>query len=98
MRKWFKYTLIAIVSFLILLLLLPLLIYLPPVQKWAKNELITIVSEKTGMALTIEDIHLAFPFDLSVRNSLLLSQSKDTILKSGDIKIDIELLPLFINN
>ncbi|MFR1235949.1 MAG: translocation/assembly module TamB domain-containing protein [Barnesiella sp.] len=95
MRKWFKYTLIAIVSFLILLLLLPLLIYLPPVQKWAKNELITIVSEKTGMALTIEDIHLAFPFDLSVRNSLLLSQSKDTILKSGDIKIDIELLPLF---
>ena len=71
MKKRLKYIAIAAVVAVIAILALPLLIYVPPVQRWLVRQATEIASEQTGMDITIEGVDLSFPHDLSLEGVLV---------------------------
>lgn len=91
-----------IVSPLILILLLAVALYLPPVQRWAVNLASDYASEQTGMDITVGKVRLAFPLDVAIEDVKCLKQNdslpcKDTIMLLNKAVIDVQILPLFSN-
>lgn len=50
----------------LLFLLASVLIYLPPVQRWAVSLATDYLSEETGMTVTIKEVALRFPIDINL--------------------------------
>ena len=78
----------------VLFLVLAVLIYLPPVQRFAVDRTTAILSETTGMHIRIGHIRLAFPLDLTLGNMQAVA-GRDTLLDARSIRVDIAMLPLF---
>jgi len=64
--KWAKIVGGVILTPIILVVLLAVALYLPPVQKWAVDKASEYASKETGMDISVNGVHLAFPLDLSV--------------------------------
>ena len=83
-----------------LLLLLPLLFYFPPFQRWAVKQATAYASEQTGMTVTIDRVRLAFPLDLAVEDVMALRPNDtlpahtDTVAAISRVVADVRLLPL----
>ena len=77
-----------------LLLLLFVLLYTPPVQKFAVDKAAEILSEEMGMEVTVESVHLKFPLDLSM-GGLLAIQEGDTVVYARELDISVKAMPLF---
>lgn len=75
-------------------LFLASLLYLPPVQTLIKNRAAALISQETGMCVTIGKVRLSFPLDLLV-GDIVATQDADTVVAAGQLLIDIRLLPLF---
>lgn len=89
MKRALKYIAITLASLFVLLLVLPLCIYIPAVQRWGKTEICRYVNQSTGMQLTIGDLSLRFPFKLQIDDILLLTAPGDTLLQSGNVQVGI---------
>ena len=85
----------------ILVILLMVLLYIPPVQNWAVHTVADYASEKTGMQISVERVHLQFPLDLGIDNFKMIKQNdslpqvKDTVADMGKLVVRVKLLPLF---
>ena len=102
MKKYGKYTLLGwswrvllgiALTPIFLLLLLFVLIYCPPVQKFAVDKAAEILSEEMGMEVTVENVHLKFPLDLSMGGMLAIHEG-DTVLAARELDISMKALPL----
>ena len=62
----------------ILILLVAVLLYVPPVQRFVVQRTAAYLSEKTGMQVSVGNIHLAFPLDLSLQKLQVLRSPGDT--------------------
>ena len=92
-RRILKATAIVISIPIILFWLLIILLYVPPVQRLAVNEVCDIVKEESGFNLKIGSFHLAFPLKLKI-SDFELSQN-DTIYATGNrLDVNVSLLPL----
>lgn len=99
-----KKALIWIVSIIgipaLLLTLVAILLYMPPVQQWLVQQTTRYASKKLGLEVSIDKVRLAFPLDLSMENVLIirpndsLPQMKDTIGFVQRMVADVQLLPL----
>lgn len=69
------------------------LIYLPPVQKWAVDKAAESLSEEMGMEVTVESVRLKFPLDLSV-GGVLAVQEGDTVLRADELCLSVQPRPL----
>lgn len=103
MKKYGKYTILGwswrillwiVLTPFLLFLLLAVLIYLPPVQKFAVDKAAEMLSEEMGMDVTVESVHLAFPLDLSM-GGMLAVQDGDTVVAARQLDISVKALPLF---
>ena len=94
MKRALKYIAVTLVSLLALLLVLPLCIYIPAVQRWGKTEICRYVNRSTDMQLTIGDLSLRFPFKLHIDDILLLTAPTDTLLQSESIEVGVDPLGL----
>lgn len=101
MRRILKWTGIAFLIPVLLILILVILLYIPPVQNWAVKKVTDYASEQTGMAISVERVCLAFPLDLAVEgfkaykpNDSIPSKT-DTIAEVRRLVVDVQLLPLF---
>lgn len=94
MQRLFKWIGIAIGTPILLVLFLGVLIYLPPVQKWAVHKAETYASQELGMQVSIKKLSLSFPIDLSLSDFIAL-QNNDTVLAVRELTAEIELVPLF---
>ncbi len=103
MKKYGKYTLLGwswrillgiVLTPILLFLLLAVLIYVPPVQKFAVDKTAEILSEELNIDVTVESVHLAFPLDLTM-DGILAVQDGDTVLAARQLDISIKALPLF---
>ena len=89
---------------IILIILLTVALYLPPVQKWVVDKVSAYASEETGMDIKVGGVHLAFPLDLSLedvrcsKQNDSLPQLRDTIADIHQAIVDVQLLPLLHNN
>lgn len=77
-----------------LLLLVCVLPYLPPVQKFAVGKASELVYKSTGMRLSVERFRLRFPLGIFINNASLVTPEGDTLAAVGRFKADVALLPL----
>ena len=100
MKKWFKRIGIAVLTPLLLFIILAALLYLPPVQNWVAQKVVSIASEKTGMEISVGHVNLEFPLDLGIDDFRMIKQNdslpqvKDTIADVHKLVVNVKLLPL----
>ena len=58
MKKILKWTGLALLTVVLLVGLLAVLLYVPPVQNWAVKQVARVASEKTGMDISVERVRL----------------------------------------
>ena len=75
-------------------LMLPLLIYIPPVQSFLKDTACALASDATGMQISIEKFRLCFPLDISLRGVIVVESSGDTMVMAKETVVDLNLKPL----
>ena len=92
---WLRRTLKTLFGIIIFVIILPFLLYIPPVQnlvvKIAENE----VRKSTGMDISIGKFRLKFPLDLSLQDLSIVEASGDTMVSAREAIVDVKLLPLF---
>ncbi len=93
-RRGWKIALWIVASPIILLVVLAILLYLPPVQKWAVNVVCNHLTEESGLTVHVDDIHLKFPLTLTA-HGLTAIQGADTLITAESMDMDVSLKPLF---
>ncbi|MCH4155311.1 MAG: translocation/assembly module TamB [Muribaculaceae bacterium] len=79
---------------ILVIILLPVLLYVPPVQNLIKNIAEKQVSKATGMDISIDRILLKFPLDLSVDGLKVLDTHRDTMVVAQNLTLTVQPLPL----
>ena len=111
MKKYAKWVSIVVITPILLILLLTVLLYLPPVQNWAVKQVAAYASESTGMDIYVDRVLLEFPLKLGVEGvkvlqpidslknnpNLALRNKKDTVADIQKMVVDVQLLPLLSN-
>ena len=99
-KKILKWTGVAILAPILLVVLLAILLYIPPIQNWAVKEVASYASNKTGMNISVEHVRLVFPLDLGVEGLRVIQQNdslpqvKDTVADVKNIVVNVQLMPL----
>ena len=99
-RKIINWFAILLLTPIVLFLLLAILLYIPPVQNWAVKQVASYASGKTGMDISVDNVHLAFPLDLKIEGFKMiqpndsLPQVKDTVADVRKLIVDIQAMPL----
>ena len=100
MRKILKGVGIAIAVPLLFFIILALLLYFPPFQRWTVNQVAAYAAEKTGSEIAVERVRLVFPLDLGIEGLRViqpndsLPQVKDTVADIGRLVVNVQLWPL----
>lgn len=91
---------VAILCPLLLIVLLAVMLYIPPIQNWAVHKAAQYASAETGMTITIDRVRLVFPLDLGMEGVLALQPNDsikgktDTIADIKRVVADVRLWPL----
>lgn len=93
-NPWIRRPLKVVGCILIVILLIPILLYIPPVQNFAVKTAAKIVADKTGMKIGIERLRLKFPVDLSINGLSVIEASGDTMVMAKEAIADVKLRPL----
>lgn len=93
MKIWMKRIGIVCLIPVVLVILISILLYIPPIQNFAVKQATRYASEATGMQIGIERIRLSFPLDLTIRGVEVVS-SPDTLLTLESFTVSIRPLPL----
>lgn len=94
MRKWLKWIGIVFLIPIVLVLLLSVLLYVPPVQNFVVRQATKYASKATGMQIGIERIRLSFPLDLTVKGIEVLASPTDTMAVVGQVSVRVNPMPL----
>lgn len=94
MSRWIKVPLWIIGSVVLLVLLIPVLLYVPPIQTAVKNLATKIVRDKTGMDIKIDHFRMKFPLDINLQGVSVVEASGDTMVNAKEAIADVKLLPL----
>ncbi len=79
-----------------MVLALPFLVYVPPVQKWLVDKATSMASEATGLDISIGAVSLRFPLTLSLEDVMVTRPpDADTIASIGRVDASLAVLPLF---
>lgn len=77
-----------------LALLACLLVYFPPVQRFAVRKASEAVHRSTGMTLAVDKFRLRFPLGVSADGFSLVTPQGDTLAAARKVRVDAGLLPL----
>ena len=94
MRIWIKRIGIVLLIPVVLILLVSVLLYIPPVQNFAVKQAAYYAGKATGMQIGIERIRLSFPLNLTVRGVEVLTAPTDTLLTLKSLSVNVQALPL----
>ena len=101
MNKYLKWGGIAFIVPVLLIIILCILFYFPPFQKWAVKQVTAYASEEMGMQISVGHVSLEFPLDLALEDVKVLQANDsldhvtDTVADIGKIVADVQLWPLF---
>lgn len=93
-HRWLRRVLYAVGGLLLIVILLPVMLYIPPVQDFAVKTATRIVAEKTGMKIGIDKLRLKFPLDLSLQGVSVIEASGDTMVMAKEVLADVKMRPL----
>lgn len=94
MKKFLKVTGLVIAIPVGLFILLAALLYIPSIQNYLVDKVASEASRQTGMQISVRNVRLGFPLNLRVNGVEMLSSRKDTLLSAGQLRVDVQLLPL----
>ncbi|WP_329904345.1 translocation/assembly module TamB domain-containing protein [Porphyromonas pogonae] len=97
-RLWKRIILSIILLPIALVLLAALLLYTPPVQKWAIKLVAEKASKATGMDIKVKSLHLSFPLKIVLDDVVVVKPPQDTMLRVGELHTLISPLPLLSND
>lgn len=78
----------------LLLALVAVLVYLPPVQKILRTKAVSFLEDKIGTPVQVEHLALRFPIGISLDGVLIHQQNGDTLLYAGSLKTRASLTAL----
>ncbi len=93
-NAWIRRPLKVIGCIIVLILLIPVLLYIPPVQDFAVKTATKMVADKTGMKIGIDKLRLKFPVNLSLSGVSVVEASGDTMVLAREAIVDVKLRPL----
>ena len=88
MKKVFLWIGLVLLSPVLLFLLLTLLIYMPPGQRWVVGQVTAYATEATGMQVSVSGVSLQFPLDLSIHDFLVV-EDHDTVASVARLVVDV---------
>lgn len=92
--RWWRIPLRIIGILLLVILLIPVALYIPPVQTAVKDLACSIVSKSTGMQMEIGKFRLKFPLDVLLDDVKIIPAPGDTMVQARSLIADVKLLPL----
>ena len=95
LSKWIKIPLWIIGALLFIVILIPILLYIPPVQTFVKDVAANIVEKSTGMKIQIDRFRLKWPVDVSLDGVHIIEASGDTMVYAKEVIADVKMAPLF---
>ncbi len=99
-RNTFKWGGIVVAVPFVFIFLLTVLLYIPPIQNWAVKTVAGYASDKTGKQVSVDNVCLSFPLDLSINGFKMIQQNdslpqvKDTVADVENLTVSVRLLPL----
>lgn len=84
----------TLATVLALLIIIPIAVYIPPVQTFMKNIACKVVKDKTGMDIGIKRFRIKFPLDVSLQEVHVVEAAGDTMVNAKEAIVDVKLLPL----
>lgn len=78
----------------LLVAIIVLLIYLPPIQNVVRGKAVDFLTEKTGTVIALESLHLRFPLGVKLHGLYVEDQHGDTLLYAGDVRTRLGLRAL----
>ena len=94
-HKFLKGVGIALLVPIILVLLLVVAVYLPPIQRWAVDKAADTMGQKMGLTVSVGSVRLTPFLDLRLQNVTALDEGQDTVLHTTDLLLDVAFAPLF---
>jgi len=94
-NKWLRITLKTLMWLLLVVIALPILLYVPPVQTFVKNMACDIVQKSTGMKIGIDRFRLRWPVDVALSGVTVVEAGGDTMVYAKEVIADVKLRPLF---
>lgn len=85
----------TLLGIIIFILLLPVLVYVPPVQTLLKNIACSVIHKSTGMDVSIDKFRLRWPLDVELQQVLVLTAPGDTMVQARTLLADVKMRPLF---
>lgn len=91
---WVRVPLKVLACIVAAVVVLPLLLYIPPVQRGAVKLACGIVQKETGMKIEIGSFSLKFPLDVVLADVKVIEATGDTMVMARKAVADVKLLPL----
>lgn len=89
-----KVVLRIIFGIVLLVILIPVLLYVPVVQDFAKDIAVKELSKSTGMDISLERFRLKFPLTVSLDRFTAI-ENGDTLVAARRADLDLAVMPLF---
>ena len=93
-RTVFRCLLWLLLAIVALVVIIPVALYIPLVQDFAKNIAVEKLSESTGMDISLDRLRLRFPLNLSLEG-LAIVEHGDTLIAARSAEASVAALPLF---
>ncbi|MDE6236129.1 MAG: translocation/assembly module TamB [Muribaculaceae bacterium] len=93
--RWITLPAKILMWIVIVILLIPVALYIPPVQTFVKNVACSYVKKSTGLDIEIDRFRLKFPLDVSLQGVKVIEATGDTMVVAREVIADVGLLPLF---
>ncbi len=93
-HKALRITLKVLMWLIIVVLLIPVLLYIPPVQTFVKNIACDVVYKSTGMKVQVDRFRLKWPVDVSLQGVTVVEATGDTMVNAKEVIANVQLLPL----
>ena len=84
-----------IISVVCIAIIVPVLLYIPPVQTFVKNVACNVVEKSTGMKIGIDRFRLKWPLDVALDGVTIVEATGDTMVYAKEVIADVRLAPLF---
>ena len=93
MRRYAKWSIGIVLVPFALFIIICVLLYIPPIQRYLVTTATQYVSEASGMNVHIGRLSLSFPLNLVVHEAQVVDK-KDTLLNVDRLTVKVQLLPL----
>lgn len=90
--KTFMWVIIGVIC---LVIIIPFLLYVPPIQTFVKDIACNVVEKSTGLKIGIDRFRLKWPVDVALDGVTIIEATGDTMVYAKEVIADVKLAPLF---